>query len=180
MTAAEAVLSTGDVLPIGELAQRTGVTTRTLRYWEELGLIRPSGHRGGGERLYLPADMARVTRIRDLQELLGFSLSEVRVVLDTPDADALDRVRSEYRWGDASPTERRRLLVEAAEANDRLLARLDELTRHNSEVLADAARQGSENHVLQARVVELEDDLAAARTSLRRMIRTGNLPAERS
>jgi DNA-binding transcriptional MerR regulator len=130
VTAAEAVLSTGDVLPIGELAQRTGVTTRTLRYWEELGLIRPSGHRGGGERLYLPADMARVTRIRDLQELLGFSLSEVRVVLDTPDADALDRVRSEYRWGDASPTERRRLLVEAAEANDRLLARLDEtLTR---------------------------------------------------
>ncbi len=61
-----------------------------------------------------------------------------------------------------------------------LLARLDELTRHNSEVLADAARQGSENHVLQARVVELEDDLAAARTSLRRMIRTGHLPAERS
>lgn len=61
-----------------------------------------------------------------------------------------------------------------------LLARLDELTRHNSEVLADAARQRSENHVLQARVVELEDDLAAARTSLRRMIRTGNLPAERS
>jgi hypothetical protein len=61
-----------------------------------------------------------------------------------------------------------------------LLARLDELTRHNSEVLADAARQRSENHVLQARVMELEDDLAAARTSLRRMIRTGNLPAERS
>jgi hypothetical protein len=61
-----------------------------------------------------------------------------------------------------------------------LLARLDELTRHNSEVLADAARQRSENHVLQARVMELEDDLAAVRTSLRRMIRTGNLPAERS
>ena len=59
------------VLRIGELAQRTGVTTRTLRYWEELGLIRPSGHRGGGERLYLADDMARVTRIRDLQELLG-------------------------------------------------------------------------------------------------------------
>ena len=113
MTAAEATLATGDVLPIGELAQRTGVTTRTLRYWEELGLIRPSGHRGGGERLYLPADMARVTRIRDLQELLGFSLAEVRVVLETPDADALDRVRSEYRWGDAGPDRRRALLVEA-------------------------------------------------------------------
>ena len=126
MTAAEATFSAGDVLPIGELAQRTGVTTRTLRYWEELGLIRPSGRRGGGERVYLPVDMARVTRIRDLQELLGFSLAEVRVVLETPDADALDRVRSEYRWGDAGPARRRALLIEAAEANDRLLARLDD------------------------------------------------------
>jgi len=121
-----ATLASGDVLRIGELAQRTGVTTRTLRYWEELGLIRPSGHRGGGERLYLPTDMARVTRIRDLQELLGFSLAEVRVVLDTADIDALDRLRSEFRWGEAGPDRRRALLAEAVEANDRLLTRLDE------------------------------------------------------
>jgi DNA-binding transcriptional MerR regulator len=152
VTAAEAVLSTDDVLPIGELAQRTGVTTRTLRYWEELGLIRPSGHRGGGERLYLPADMARVTRIRDLQELLGFSLAEVRVVLDTPDADALDRVRSEYRWGDASPAERRRLLVEAAEANDQLLARLDD-------TLARISAFRDEQAAKSRRLAELFDEL---------------------
>jgi BMFP domain-containing protein YqiC len=61
-----------------------------------------------------------------------------------------------------------------------LLARLDELTRHNSEIVAEVARRRAENHVLKARVVELEDDLAAARTSLRRMIRAENLPAERS
>jgi hypothetical protein len=67
-----------------------------------------------------------VTRIRDLQELLGFSLAEVRVVLDTADADALDRARSEFRWGTASPDRRRTLLVEAIEANDHLLARLDD------------------------------------------------------
>jgi DNA-binding transcriptional MerR regulator len=115
-----------EVLRIGELAQRTGVTTRTLRYWEELGLIRPSGHRGGGERLYLPTDMARVTRIKDLQELLGFSLAEVRVVLETEDIDALDRARSELRWGGATPERRRQLLGEAVAANDRLLARLDD------------------------------------------------------
>ena len=114
------------VLRIGELAHRTGVTTRTLRYWEELGLIRPSGHRGGGERLYLPADMARVTRIRDLQELLGFSLAEVRVVLETEDIDALDRARSEFRWGDADVAHRRALLADAVEANRRLLSRLDD------------------------------------------------------
>jgi len=116
----------GPFLRIGELAQRSGVTTRTLRYWEEQGLIRPSGRRGGGERLYLPIDMARVIRIRDLQELLGFSLAEVRVVLETEDIDALDRARSELRWGDATPQRRRELMEEAVVANDGLLARLDD------------------------------------------------------
>jgi DNA-binding transcriptional MerR regulator len=69
--------------------------------------------------------MARVTRIRELQELLGFSLAEVRVVLDTEDIDVLDRVRSEYRRGDPSPLRRAELLDEALEANEKLLERLD-------------------------------------------------------
>ena len=113
------------VLRIGELAKLTGITPRTLRYWEEQGLISPSGYRGGGERLYSQTDMARVTRIKDLQELLGFTLAEVRVVMDTEDIEALDRVRSEYRWGDASPEVRRELLDEAIDANEKLLDRLD-------------------------------------------------------
>ena len=111
---------------IGEVAKLTGVTTRTLRYWEELGLLRPSGHRGSGERVYSPADMARVTRIRDLQDLLGFSLSEIPAVLDIEDVDVLDRVRSELRTGDPSPQRRRELLDEAIAANDHLLDRLGE------------------------------------------------------
>ena len=115
---------------IGEVAKLTGLTTRTLRYWEELGLIRPSAYRGRGERLYSQTDMARVTRIRELQELLGFSLAEVRVVLDVEDVDVLDRVRSEYRWGGAGAARRRALLDEAIEANDKLLTQLDStLTR---------------------------------------------------
>ena len=65
------------------------------------------------------------TRIKDLQELLGFSLAEVRVVLDTEDIEVLDRLRSEYRWGDASPEHRRQLLDEAIDANEKLLERLD-------------------------------------------------------
>jgi DNA-binding transcriptional MerR regulator len=113
-------------LRIGEVAKLTGLTTRTLRYWEELGLLRPSGHRGSGERVYSAADMARVTRIRDLQDLLGFSLAEIPAVLDIEDVDVLDRVRSEFRTGDPSPQRRRELLDEAIEANDNLLARLGE------------------------------------------------------
>ena len=110
---------------IGEVAKLTGLTPRTLRYWEEQGLISPSSYRGRGERLYSSTDMARVTRIKDLQELLGFSLAEVRVVLDTEDIEVLDRLRSEFRWGDASPERRRQLLDEAIEANQKLLDRLD-------------------------------------------------------
>jgi len=115
-------------LRIGEVAKRTDVTTRTLRYWEALGIFSPSSHRESGERLYTESDVELVTRIRELQVLLGFSLSEVRAVLET-DA-VLDRVRAEYRAADTRVDRRRKLLQEAIGANDRLLTRLDDtLTR---------------------------------------------------
>src|SRR5580692_5548522 len=114
------------VLRIGEVAKLTGLTTRTLRYWEELGLVSPSSYGSGGDRHYTAADMARVTRIRDLQKLLGFSLAEVGVVLGTEEVDVLDRVRSEFRSGEPSPARQRQLLDEAIAANDQLLARLDD------------------------------------------------------
>jgi len=140
------------ILRIGEVAKLTGLTTRTLRYWEELGLISPSSYRGRGERLYSSTDMARVSRIKDLQELLGFSLAEVRVVLDTEDIETLDRVRSELRRGDATPDERRELLDEAIEANEKLLARLDD-------TLARIGAFRQERADKSVRLRELRDDL---------------------
>ncbi len=143
------------VFRIGEVAKLTGLTTRTLRYWEEIGLVAPSSHGTSGDRHYTATDMARVTRIRDLQKLLGFSLAEVRVVLDTEEVDVLDRVRSEFRSGDPSPARQRELLDEAIAANDQLLARLDDtLTRieaFRAERLSSAAR-------LRARLDTLESD----------------------
>jgi MerR family transcriptional regulator, repressor of the yfmOP operon len=111
---------------IGEVAKLTGVTTRALRYWEELGLLRPTSRTDGGERLYTPTDLRRVTRIRDLQELLGFSLEEVKAVLTTGDVDVLDRVHHELRDGEVSLARRRELLDEAIAANDQLVSRLDD------------------------------------------------------
>ena len=111
---------------IGEVAKLTGVTTRTLRYWEELELLQPSSYRSSGERLYSPADVARVNRIKNLQELLGFSLAEVRTVLGTEEVDVLDRVRSELSAGNLDPQRHRELLDEGIVANDQLLARLDD------------------------------------------------------
>lgn len=57
-----------------------------------------------------------------------------------------------------------------------LVARLDELTRDNGELVAALSQQRADAATLRARVIELEDDLAAARTSLRRMIRAENQP----
>ena len=118
---------TGPVLwRIGEVAKLTGVTTRTLRYWEELGLLRPSNHSQSGERLYVATDLARVTRIRKLQDLLGLSLAEIQAVLGTEAVDVLDRVHSEIDAVDLSPSRRKELFDEGIVANDQLLARLDE------------------------------------------------------
>jgi DNA-binding transcriptional MerR regulator len=108
---------------IGEVAKLTGVTTRTLRYWEQLGLLTPKTHRGGGERVYSDAEIDRAKRIKELQELLGFSLAEVRVVLETE--DVLDRLRDAYH-ADPQPAHRLDVLRRAIDANDRLLARLDD------------------------------------------------------
>jgi DNA-binding transcriptional MerR regulator len=111
---------------IGEVAKLTGVTTRALRYWEELGLLQPASRTDSGERLYAAADVRRVTRIRDLQELLGFSLDEVKAVLSTGDVDVLDRVHSELKAGEVSSSRRLALLDEAIAANDQLVGRLDD------------------------------------------------------
>lgn len=112
-----------NALRIGEAANACGLTTRTLRYWHEIGLLTPSDKRLGGERLYSTSDVERAQRIKELQELLGFSLSEIRVVLDTD--DVLDKLRSAYR-ASARPELQHRLLSDATEANDELLTRLDD------------------------------------------------------
>ncbi len=153
-TPSPATASRPTMFRIGEVAKLTGLTTRTLRYWEELGLVRPSAHGSSGDRHYSAADVTRVTRVRDLQKLLGFSLSEVRVVLDTEEVDVLDRVRSELHSGDPSPTRQRELLEEAVAANDQLLARLDDtlarIEAFRSERLASAGRLRARLNTLDA------------------------------
>ena len=67
---------------IGEVAERTGVTQRTLRFYEEKGLLEPPERMDGGFRLYCEDDINRVTYIRRLQELLGFTLSEIKEMVD--------------------------------------------------------------------------------------------------
>ena len=66
---------------IGELAKRTGVNQRTLRFYEERGLLIPSSRFESGMRLYTSEDVARVHLIRELQETLGCSLAEIKEMI---------------------------------------------------------------------------------------------------
>ncbi len=63
-----------DLLKIGTVATRLGISERTLRYYEEVGLLAPHLRRPGGCRRYGTADVERVQRIRELQSLMGFNL----------------------------------------------------------------------------------------------------------
>lgn len=109
---------------IGELALRAGVSTRTLRYYEELGLLAPSSHSSGGARRYSEANAERLLRIRELQELMGLNLDEIRTILQGE--DRLHALRAEYRAGGV-PSERREQIVrEAIAINAKLRERVSE------------------------------------------------------
>ena len=111
--------TSGDrLMTIGQAAAAAGVTPRTLRYYEELGLLRPSGHSVRGARRYAEVDLARIARIRELQQLMGFNLEEINQILSAE--DSLERIRGEYRSGKPTSRRRRELLAEAIEINDRL------------------------------------------------------------
>ena len=73
---------------IGEVADRTGVTQRTLRFYEEKGLLTPADRMEGGFRLYSEADIGRIRLIKQLQQLLGFSLAEIKEMVEAEETRA--------------------------------------------------------------------------------------------
>jgi DNA-binding transcriptional MerR regulator len=111
-------------LRIGEVAELLAVTTRTIRYYEELGLVRPTAHSPGGSRRYSQLDVARLRRIRELQALMGLNLDEIRAVLAAE--DALERLRAEFRSTAPAAGRKREMAREALAINRRLRAQVAE------------------------------------------------------
>lgn len=74
-----------DLLQIGEVAQLVGLSLRTIRHYEDVGVVVPSGRSTGGFRLYRPAEVHRLRLVTYLKPL-DFSLEEMRNLLDTLDA----------------------------------------------------------------------------------------------
>ena len=89
--AAETGASTEPRYQIGEVAKRTGLTQRTLRFYEEKGLLTPADRMEGGFRLYSESDISRVELIKKLQGLLGFALAEIK------DMVAAEELRAQIR-----------------------------------------------------------------------------------
>ncbi|HVA30906.1 MAG TPA: MerR family transcriptional regulator [Gaiellaceae bacterium] len=98
------------MIRIGEVAERTGVTPRTIRYYEEIGLLAGPDRRKGEHRVYDEADIERLQELTRLRDLLNLSLDELKQVLEAEEARAVLR----RAWHDTeSPTERLRI-VQAA------------------------------------------------------------------
>ena len=83
--------SRSDFLTIGELAEKSGINVRTIKFWEEKGLIAPHRRTEGGFRLYRPADVVLLTFIKDLQAF-NYTLAEIGNILRLagPDLGATD------------------------------------------------------------------------------------------
>ena len=115
---------------IGELAEKTGLSLRTIRHYDEVGLLKPSGRTEGGFRLYSQEDLSRLLLIRRMKPL-GFSLEEMTELLsiiDTLDGDHTDTgnpdadpspVRAELdRFIDETATRRKKLQAEVEMADE--------------------------------------------------------------
>ena len=109
-------------LQIGEAAARAQVTQRTLRYYEEKGLLPPPSRMNGGFRLYSPEEMERIERVKELRDLLGFSLADIKEMLHAEIAK--EQIRAEWRK-DADADEKAEKIQRAREVIIRQLALLD-------------------------------------------------------
>ncbi|HWF72271.1 MAG TPA: MerR family transcriptional regulator [Solirubrobacteraceae bacterium] len=106
-------LETERPLRIGEVAELVGTTTRTIRYYEEIGLLPGSADREQGKhRCYTQADVERVHEIVRLRDLLGLSLEQLSKLLEAETARA--ELRKEWKVAE-SGVQRRRIIDEALE-----------------------------------------------------------------
>ncbi len=107
-------------LRIGEVAERVGVTPRTIRYYEERGLLGSGSEREkGSHRTYAETDVARLQELIRLRDLLGLTLEELVELAEAEEARAALR----GRWAeDPSDEERLRIVDEAIPHVERQLA----------------------------------------------------------
>ncbi|WP_372492645.1 MULTISPECIES: MerR family transcriptional regulator [Microbacterium] len=124
-----------ETMRIGEVADQTSLSFRTLRHYEDVGLVTPTGRTDGGFRLYTPKDVGRLMIVRRMKPL-GYTLDEMRAVLDVvdaladePDSEDLQERLSALRQ---EATARRERLANQVGMADEFLAQLAQFSAAES------------------------------------------------
>ena len=90
------LMTDGHYISIGDCAKQSGVSIRTLHYYEEIGLLVPE-RRANGYRVYGPEDLLRLQQIL-IQKSMGFALETIRAGLDAPDFDYLSQLQDQKQY----------------------------------------------------------------------------------
>jgi MerR family transcriptional regulator, repressor of the yfmOP operon len=148
-------------LRIGDVARLVGTTPRTIRYYEEIGLLPQAPARPSGQhRLYTDTEVERLREVMRLKDLLGVSLEQLKTLLAAEEARAA--VRVQLRREDVDPERRRELLGEALGHIDRQL----ELVRGRAAELAKLEEELSETHKrVRRKIRELDAEPAVSITA---------------
>jgi DNA-binding transcriptional MerR regulator len=136
------VTSKGE-LRIGDVAKLAGTTPRTIRYYEEIGLLPVAGGRQpGAHRTYAEPDVERLTELLRLKDLLGLSLEELKQLVEAEDARAA--LSREWAEGVEDPARRQQILEESLGHTGRQLdlvrRRRDEIAKLEAELIARRKR----------------------------------------
>jgi DNA-binding transcriptional MerR regulator len=138
------------LLRIQEVAAETGLTPRSIRYYEEMGLLEPAARSEGAYRLYDDSDLERLRYIRELRDEAGFSLAQIGQLLE--DEAARER-NSERLRTSQDPKERRAILEDARARVDRQIQTL-EAKAERLDAMIEAAR--ARRHHLDGHLDELD------------------------
>lgn len=138
------------LLRIQEVAAETGLTTRAIRYYEEIGLLEPAARSDGAYRLFDASDLERLRFIKELRDGAGFSLAQIGQLLE--DEAARERNRERFR-STRDPRERRAMVVEARDRVDRQIATLRDKRERLDAMIGEA--EDRRRH-LDAHLAELE------------------------
>ena len=138
------------LLRIQEVASELGLTTRSIRYYEELGLLSPAARSEGAYRLYDASDIERLRFIKELRDDAGFSLAEIGQLLE----DEAARVRTRLAFAHTvDHDERRALIADSLERADRQVGILQaKIGRLEAMVRSAEERRGR----LRARLADLD------------------------
>ena len=144
------------LLRIQEVAEETGLTPRSIRYYEERGLLRPAARSEGAYRLYDASDLEQLRFIRGLRDDAGMSIADIGEILE--DEESRRRTRAALQVTE-DPAERRRILLERLAGLEGLHGRLAaKLARLQAMVDDVEARRGRLHDLL----TNADQELAAS------------------